>query len=205
LTQAVARLCSGRPFFLSALFVLSDAALVACSLSGPPPAEYALGSLPAATTKTIPQTGLPIVEIKRVQLPDYLDTTDILERRGNQLVPSPTGRWGERLSVGMTRAITVSLAARLPRMVVTAAPQAGRSAQQILVDVAAFESRPNHEVVLVARWTITDGATHRELTAQQATLVQAIEGTGDSAVVAAMSQGLEDLAGQLAAGIERDR
>ena len=97
LTQAVARLCSGRPFFLSALFVLSGAALLACSLSGPPPAEYALGSLPAATTKTIPQTGFPIVEIKRVQLPDYLDTTDILERRGNQLVPSPTGRWGERL------------------------------------------------------------------------------------------------------------
>ncbi|WP_394365076.1 hypothetical protein [Paraburkholderia kirstenboschensis] len=41
--------------------------------------------------------------MKRVQLPDYLDTTAILERSGNRLIPSSAGWWGERLSVGMTR------------------------------------------------------------------------------------------------------
>jgi len=78
--------------------------------------------MPTATAATVSQTGLPVVELKRVQLPDYLDTTDILERRGNQLVPSSTGRWGERLSAGFSRALTGSLAARLPRMIVTATP-----------------------------------------------------------------------------------
>ena len=206
--QAAGRLYPGKWLCLAALFLpcgIAILGLAACSLSGPPPAEYALGPLPAATMTSIPQTGLPVIEIKRVQLPDYLDTTDILERRGNQLIPSSTGRWGERLSVGMTRAMIDSLAARLPRMVVTATPPAGRPARQILVDVAAFELRPDHEVVLVARWTITDGTTRQELTARQATLVEAIEGTGDSAVVSAMSHAIGDLAEQVAAGIERDR
>jgi uncharacterized lipoprotein YmbA len=177
--------------------------ITACSLSGPPPAEYVLGTMPAATETTLPQSGLPVVEVNRVQLPDYLDTTDILERRSNQLVPSPTGRWGERLSVGMTRALIASLAAQLPRLVVTAMP-VGRPTRQILVDVAAFESRPDHHVVLAARWTILDGATRRVLIAEQASLVKAIEGNGDDALVAAMSRAVDDLAGRVAAGIERD-
>ncbi|MGO8920880.1 MAG: membrane integrity-associated transporter subunit PqiC [Stellaceae bacterium] len=204
--QAAVHLCPGRRFFpvaVLAFFGAAMCAITACSLSGPPPAEYVLGAMPAATATTLSQTGLPVVEVKRIQLPDYLDTTDILERRGNQLVPSPTGRWGERLSVGITRALTASLAARLPALVVTATPL-GHPTRQILVDVAAFEARPDHHVVLVARWTILDGATRHVLTAEQASLVEAIEGNGDDALVAAMSRAVDDLAGRVAAGIERD-
>jgi uncharacterized lipoprotein YmbA len=179
--------------------------MVGCSLSGPRPAEYVLGAMPTATANTVPETELPVVEVKRVQLPAYLDTTDILTRRGNQLIPSSTGRWGERLSVGMTRALTASLAARLTRMVVTATPPIGRPAWQIFVDVSAFEPRSDHQVVLVARWTIADGASRRILVAEQASLVEAIAGSDDGAVVAAMSRVLEELAKRLAAGIERTR
>lgn len=204
--QAAARLCSGRRFLRFAVPVLLGAGMcgiTACSLSGPLPAQYVLGASPPATATTVPQTGLPVVEVKRVQVPDYLDTTDILERRGNQLVPSSTGRWGERLSIGIARALIASLASRLPHLLVTATPVA-RPARQILVDVAAFEARPDHQVVLVARWTILDGATRQMLTAEEASLVEAIEGKGDDALVAAMSRAVDDLAGRVAAGIERN-
>ncbi len=204
--QAGAQLCRRRLVFRIALFAFCGTALfaAACSLPGPPPAEYVLGTIPAATATTVPQTGLPIVVLRRVQLPDYLDTTDILERKGDELVPSATGRWGERLSVGISRALTAALAARLPRMIVTATPPVERPARQVLVDVAAFEARAGHEVVLVARWSITDGAGRRVLVAQQTSLVEPIAGTSDSAIVAAMSRAVEDLADQLAAGIEGD-
>ncbi|MGO8920893.1 MAG: hypothetical protein ACLQJR_33785 [Stellaceae bacterium] len=49
-----------------------------------------------------------------------------------------------------------------------------------------------------------DGATRQVLTAEQASLVEAIEGNGDDALVAAMSRVVDDLAGRVAAGIERD-
>jgi paraquat-inducible protein B len=199
-----------RWFFPAAILVFFDAAMFglgACSMAGPPPAEYVLGTMPPAraTATAVPQTGLPVVELKRVQLPVYLDTTDILERRGNQLIPSSTGRWGERLSVGMSRALTAALAARLPRVIVTATPPVERPARQVFVDVAAFEARAGHEVVLVARWSITDGAGRRILATDQTSLVEPIAGTGDSAVVAAMSHAVEDLADQVAARIESDR
>jgi uncharacterized protein len=206
MTQAGASASLWRQFFRATVLVFLGTAVLGiagCSLSGPPPAEYVLGAMPATAETTVPQTGLPVVEVNRIDLPDYLDTTDILERQGNQLVPSLTGRWGERLSVGMSRALTAALAARLPGLVVTATP-AGPTTRQILVDVAAFEARPDHHVVLVARWTILDGGTRQVLTAEQASLVQAIEENGDDALVVAMSRAVDDLAGRVAAGIERD-
>ena len=185
-----------------AVLVAAILAMAACSLSGPPPTEYVLGTMPAATPAIVPNTGLPVIEVKRVQLPDYLDTTDILERKGNELIPRATGRWGERLSVGMTRALTASLAARLPRMVVTATPPLERPARQVLVDVAAFEPREDHQVVLVARWTVADN--RHVLVTEQVSLVEAIAGTDDRAVVTAMSRALDKLAERLAAGIGSD-
>lgn len=179
--------------------------VAACSLPGPPPAEYVLGVMSVAKATATPQTGLPVIEVKRVQVPDYLDTTDILERRGNALVRLPASRWGERLSVGMTRALAASLAVRLPHMVVTATPSVERPMRQILVDVGAFDATADRKVVLVVRWTVVDGASRRVLLTEEASLVEPIAGAGDGALVAAMSRALEALADQLAAGIEGDR
>lgn len=189
------------PAFLGAAII----EIAACSMAGPPPVEYVLGTTPVATATTIPETGLPVIEVKRVQLPDYLDTTAILERSGNRLIPSSASRWGERLSVGMTRTLAASLAERLPGMVVTATPPLVRPAKQVLVDVEVFEPREGHQVVLVARWTLLDGASRQVLLAERASLVETVAGSGDSVVVEAMSRALDDLADQLATRIDVDR
>jgi uncharacterized lipoprotein YmbA len=147
---------------------------------------------------------MPIVEVKRVQFPDYLDTTDILRRDGNRLIPSPDGRWGERLSVGFTRALTAALAVRLSGMMVTATPPLERPTWQVLVDVAAFEPRAD-DAVLVARWTVVEGTSHQIVILEQTSLVDAIPNVDDSAVVAAMSHLVEELADRVVAGIERNR
>ena len=206
--KAAAQLWSDPASLGRAFVALCGAAIfsvVGCSMSGPPPAQYVLGPMPAATPTTFRQSGLPIVELKRVQLPDYLDTTDIVERKGSELVSSSTGRWGERLSIGVNRALITSLAARLPRMVVTATPPVERPTWQILVDVAAFEARADHNVVLVAHWSIVDGARRQIHIAEETSLVEPINGTGDNAIVEAMSHVLEELAQRLAVAIERDR
>lgn len=179
-------------------------AMAACSLPGPPPAEYVISAMPPATATTVSQKGWPIIEVKRVQLPDYLDTTDIVERRGNQLLPSSTGRWSERLSVGMTRALSASLAARLPKMLVTATTPVERPTRLLVVDVAAFEWREDRQVVLVARSTIINGANREILRSQQVSLVEETDGGSDGAIVAAMARAVDDLADQLAAGIDHD-
>jgi uncharacterized lipoprotein YmbA len=104
----------------------------------------------------------------------------------------------------MTRALAASLAAQLPGMFVFATPPPGRAARQVLVDVVAFESSADQRVTLVARWTIVDGVSRQILTSQETSLIEAIVGEGDEAVVTAMSHAVEDLAGQVAAAVERD-
>lgn len=204
--QAVALVASGPCFVRSirlAAFGAVASGFAACSLAGPPPAKYVLGSVPVPAAANVIQTQLPVVELKRVQFPDYLDTTDILERRGNQLVPRSAGRWGERLPIGMTRALAASLAARLPNLVLTTTPSAGRPARQVLVDVSSFEPRADSQVVLVARWAIVDATRRQVLVAEQTSLVKPIAGPDDNAVVAAMSHAIDDLALQLAASIQK--
>lgn len=185
------------------VFVVS-AGLAACSLAGPPPTEYVLGSPTAATTTTKSQTGLPVVQVLPVQLPDYLDTTDLLVRSGSQIIPSPTGRWGERLSVGVTRDLVASIAARLPYLTVTASPPIDRPARQVLVDIVSYEATGDRRVILLARWTITDGTRQIVMDAQQVSIAVPVASSDDAVVVAAMSDALADGAAQIAAAIERN-
>ncbi|MCR6631440.1 MAG: PqiC family protein [Magnetospirillum sp.] len=186
----------------AALLGIAGLALTAC-MSGPPPAVYILGTMPAAAPGNAIQAGLPVVELKSVRVPDYLDTTDLVLYRNGQVTFSQTGRWGERLSVGVTRTLAAGLASRLPGMRVTTAQPVERPARQILVDLESFEARADGRMVLVALWSIIDGAARRTLTAERSTVVVPVEGSGDAAVTAAMTRCIDDLAAQVAVGLGR--
>ena len=206
MSQIGAKLCSLGKLTKAGLFAWSLVGIIqlpACSLSGPPPVAYVLGDTPAAATATTDQTTFPVIQIERVRLPDYLDTTEIMRRKEDQLVPSVTGRWGERLSVGVTRAVIASLAAQLPRMIVTAAPSARPPTWRIFMDVDAFEPRADGQVILVAHWTIVAGSSRQVLKVEQASLIESARGNNDGAVVRAMSRAIERLSDQLVASIRQ--
>ena len=179
-------------------------ALVAAALSGcagPAKREYVLGTGGASDNASSVQTALPVVQVERVQLPDYLDTRDILTKRDHQIVPSETGRWAERLSVGATRALATSLGAHLKGVVVTAQP-IDPPMLRVAIDVIGFGSTADGQVVLTARWTVTDATGQRSLAAQQATVTEPVSGASDSVVVAAMSLALEKLANRISTAVE---
>jgi len=175
------------------------AALSACA--GQAKREYVLGAAGASEKVLALQTALPVVQVERVQLPDYLDTRDIVTKRDREVVPSETGRWAERLSVGTTRALAASLGTQVKSAVVTSAQPIEPPVLRVVVDVVTFEAVEG-EVVLAARWTITDGTGQRSLASEQATVTEPVLAARDGAVVAAMSLALEKLANRISAGIE---
>jgi hypothetical protein len=62
------------------------------------------------------------------------ERSSVIGRYGLQT--SPTGRWGERLSVGITQALATDLMARLPQnRVVWSDPGRQKSTRELLVDV----------------------------------------------------------------------
>lgn len=147
--------------------------------------------------------GLPIIELRPVRLPVYLDTTDLIARKGSEIVVSRTGRWSERLSVGVTRSLAASLTARLPRLDVAATTPIGRPAREILVDIDAFETGADLQVVLAARWTLTDNNGHDVLQTERLSFVEPAANASDRAIVAAMSRAVEDLASHISVAIAK--
>jgi len=177
--------------------------LFGCGPSLPPRTIYVLGTPAPPVERIEPISARPVIEVKPVLMPDYLDGTDILVRgAGNVMQPSPSGRWGERLSLGATRALAEDLRERLPGYVVTTSAPTAPSSCQLLIDFDSFEQYVNQPVLLIAEWRVLSPASPETLAGERTSITEAVRGSGDSAVVAAMSQALEDLAGRIAAELQ---
>ncbi len=187
-----------RPISLaSVLFVV----VAGCS-SGPPRSLYSLSPPvdPAAGISNV--TGQPIIQLLPVTMPDYLDTTDILLRKGgNELKVSATGRWAERLSDGLDHALRADLVLRLPGDRVTAAPPTIRLARQIRVTVDAFDVRPDGRCILTAAWTVLDQNKESILVSERGVFVAAANKASGSVADADIVSAMAVATGQLADGI----
>ena len=193
------------------ILAAATALLMGCQASGPPPRIYVLTPPVDPVPGVRPETGRPVLELAKVSLPDYLDSSDILLRDGrNELKPSTTGKWGERLSVGITHALGATLARRLPRVLVVQAALSGQNARRLLVDVEAFDIRADGRCVLTARWTVPkeDGPASTAISARATVITQAsgtagAAGLADGAVVSAMEAALSQLGDHIAASLAK--
>lgn len=203
---------------MKSLLTLAALLLLAGCAASPLPRTYVLGTPAPPDPGVINEAGRPVIELPTVALPDYLDSTDIVERNGqNELVPSTTGRWGERLSLGITHALAADLAQRLPGVLVTHSSMPGQPSVSLLVNVEAFDVHPDGQCVLIARWMIPGDDGQPASIAQQGTFVTKAGGvTGaataasasnaagasaplpDAAIVAAMAASVDQLADRIA-------
>jgi uncharacterized lipoprotein YmbA len=177
-------------------------ALLLTGCSSDPPAHIYVLSPPAEDKRQdLVTVETPVLELQRIVVPDYLDTTDILLRIGaNEIKASPTGRWGERLSQGLDHALSAALVTRLPQDRITLASSSDRSAKRLTVIVDAFDVRPDGRSVLTASWTILDpNPDVAPRTGRGDFATPAASGsTGDASIVAAMSQTIGLLADRIA-------
>jgi uncharacterized protein len=143
----------------------------------------------------------PVMQLERVLIPDYLDTSDILLWVGpHEIHESATGRFAERLSLGITHALRSDLSARLPLYTIALTQSGARPARQILVTVDAFDVWPTGRCILIADWTILDADRKVLLSADRGTFTTGALGAnpGDGAIVAAMADAVRQLADHIA-------
>ncbi len=174
--------------------------ILVAGCAGPPaPKIYLLGDPPNPAPGVSKLSGRLVMQLLPVTVPDYLDTHDILVRNEqNEVKASPTGRWAERLSVGLTRALAAALSARLPGADIVADQPIVPPAQQILVDVEAFEIKSDGQCLLTARWAIAKAGLH-VLHSGRGTFVEQAANNGDAAFASAMTRSIDHLADQVAA------
>ena len=185
-----------------AIALLLVTTLAGCGTSEPVRTSYVMGSDPRPQPVQSSLLGKPVVEVRPALLPDYLDTTDIITRKADgSVVASRTGRWGERLSVGMTQALALSLVARLPDLAGTSTRPENAPWRQVLVDVETFGVGPDGRSVLTAVWSVRAGRGDVVIAKQRTTLVEPVSAPDDAALVAAMSREADSLAALIAISV----
>jgi uncharacterized lipoprotein YmbA len=157
------RLITGSAWIVVALVPAGCAAappLKFYTLSGGPVRGEA--SLDAADPP--PNLGAPAIEVARVTLPAYLDTTDLVVRDGSVLELSSTGRWATRLSVAATDLLTARLAMRRPDAWVTDQMSARPAHYRLFVDISRLDITSAGAGTVEAEWEIDQPTTSHHVT-----------------------------------------
>ncbi len=116
----------------------------------------------------------------------------------NEVSASPTGQWGDRLSVGVTDALAARLNHLQSRILITTA-QSQAATPQMLVQVVRFDVASDGGCTLVARWRVL-AANHRTtLASEQGKFLAVAVSKGDAATAGVMTQVIDQLAGAIAA------
>jgi uncharacterized lipoprotein YmbA len=184
--------------------VVSPIGLGACAST--PSRFYILNTLSAS--ETIPGTAAaqgPVIGVGPITVPKYLDRPQIITRSGrNQLALGEFDRWAEPLQDNVLRVLGENLAFLIPtdQVLLHARPQSATLDYQVTVDMLHFDGWLGGESTLLAHWSILDRA-ELPLLSQRASLNVLVGGGDYEAMVAALSELLARLSGDIAVAIQR--
>ncbi len=180
-----------------ALVLACAVALLTASCASPSLAIYTL-SPPATPSYSVPLSSKAVViEVRRVSVPDNLDSQDILVRNGSTLVRSTQGRWAGRLSLGITSYLTARLAQRRPGALVTDQPQIDAPNYRIFVTISRLDVTSGGVATLDADWLVVPRNPAQPTWRGRGRFTSTGSVTGDQNVVALYAAVLSQLAGAI--------
>jgi uncharacterized lipoprotein YmbA len=135
-------------------WLAAGAVWIAASCASSPVTLYTLA--PPSNVARPPSLARPtaVIQVRRVSVPDYLDSEDILIRKGDVLIRSTSGRWASRLSLGVTRFLAVCFARRRPDALVTDQVPGGAPDERMEIAIGEFDVTSAGSGVLDASWQI---------------------------------------------------
>ena len=117
---------------------------------------------------------------------------------GGLIVPSQSGRWGERFSIGLTRAVAAALTRKLPDLAVTTSARWSEPRWQVAIELEAFDVQPAGSSSLAATWTVLEVQRRRKLAEERVVLTANGTYRTDAEVVAVMDRQVNELAERIA-------
>lgn len=136
-----------------------------------------------------------------IQLPEYLDRTEIVTRAGrNKIIVSDFDLWAGSLAEGFSRVLAENLSALLFTENVMVYPGLrSRSARyQLTAEVIRFDGSLGGDISLIAHWTIFEGKERKVVFAHKSAIIEPSGEKGYEALVAASSRALEKLSREIA-------
>jgi uncharacterized lipoprotein YmbA len=186
-------------------FVIAAVLLASCAQTQPA-RFYTLSIAPELETDaSAANTGQGIaLGVGPVTLPAYLDRPQIVTRKSsNRLELAEFDRWGEPLEDSFLRILAENLSYRLGTERVALYPWDRTTPIdfQVTVEVTRFDTKPNGDVFLAARWSIFQGDREKMLLVQDSTFSEPSASGNYEALVAAQSRALGRLSEEIADAI----
>lgn len=173
------------------------APLVVAGCASPEPAYYTLVALPGPPVSSGPR----LIELRRIGLAGYLDRPEIVRNNADyRLRLGSAERWGEPLGDLIARTLAENLNTRLPGSTVFTASGAisATADATIELDMQRFDADATGQVVVLAQVAVSRGRGRAAAATRSVRLTVPPAGPGTTALVAAMSAALGQLADQIA-------
>lgn len=146
----------------------------------------------------------PSIGVGPVTLPKYLDRPQIATRASRyELAYDEFERWAEPLDTNVTRALVEQLARLTPTDHIAAFPWPRGTPidYQVTVEVVHFFGQPGGSAALIAHWSIFREEGTAALVSRTSRFSAPAGGPQSEAIVAAMSQTVAELSGEIATAI----
>lgn len=182
------------------LALLGVLLLAAACARTPPVTYYHLSTVdPGKPNIPAPPLGEAIIGIGPVQLPEYLDRPQIVNREGaNQLQLAEGDRWAEPLTVSIPRTIRENLAAALGTEQFLIFPWGEAVDYQVVIEIVRFEGEGYRMAQLEAIWSIQDSQGTVILPSRRSDYQEPVTRAGSEGLVQALSQALASFSREIA-------
>ena len=180
------------------VLVVVAAGITGCA-SSPPSRFYTLTSL---APQQIRQAAQPVsVSIAPVELPDYLDRSQIVTREGlNGLKLAEYDRWLGSLSDNIAAVLAENLAQLLgtDQLFLLPSLRGGKVDYAVSMRVLRLDCTPGDQVVLKVQWSLCTGSERKGCLTQTARFTEQLHDGRYETMVAAVSHTLELLSREIA-------
>jgi len=145
------------------------------------------------------------IGIGPIEIPDYLDRPQIVKRRSpHELELAEFHKWAEPLKGNISSVLAENLSGLLSTDHIYLFPWKGsvEFSYQVLVRITRFDTSPEGEAILDARWEIRAHHEKDVLAIRRSHFQTSERGQGYQRTVSAMNQNLEDLSRAIATAIQ---
>ena len=183
------------------LFIVSLILYLSACGSSPKTHFYTLDTNHPSNTPSDHRADGVRIGIWRVKLPELLDRSAIVTRRGQYNIElADFHKWADRLDDNISRLIASELANRLQtdRVVVSPWPTYAKNDYQIKIHIDRFDGELGGEIVLSGAWSLLNGEGNKELARKTFTFKEQAAGATYGDMIASLSQLTVQLAEKIA-------
>ncbi|HJV65791.1 MAG TPA: PqiC family protein [Geomonas sp.] len=190
------------PRLMHALIILVAASGLAGCASSPSARFYTLTPLSPQQAQPASPAASPVsVSIAPVEIPDYLDRSQIVTRDGqNELNLAEYERWAGSLSDNISAVLAENLGLLLGSDRVFVYPRLRPEKPDYFVSlrILRLDCTPGSRVLLKAQWTVAAGADGKEVATRISSVSEPLTDQGYPTMVAAVGRSLEKVSQDIA-------